>query len=46
MIYISSFIEIYSTIQKLIGGDSHTDTYRQQGDLISLFFFIRNNEVG
>jgi hypothetical protein len=35
MIYIPSFINIGSGIQKLLE-DIHTQTHRQQGDLISL----------
>jgi hypothetical protein len=49
IIYIQSFIKIVSGIQKLIGGDTHTDiqtqTHRRQGDLISTllsFFFFQN----
>jgi hypothetical protein len=38
MIYISSFIKIFSAIQKLIAGD--TQTYRQHGYLISLLLFL------
>jgi hypothetical protein len=41
MIYIPSFIQIGTGIQKLIGWDSQT--HRQRGDLISLLlFFFRN----
>jgi hypothetical protein len=40
MIYIPSFIEIGSGIQKLIGGDSQT--HRQHGDRISLLSFVEN----
>jgi hypothetical protein len=36
MMYVPSFIKIGSSIQKLIGGDTHADT--QQGNLISLLF--------
>jgi hypothetical protein len=40
MIYIPSFIKIGSDIQKLKRWDTHTDTHRQQGDLISLLLFL------
>jgi hypothetical protein len=40
IIYIPSFINIDSGIQKLIGRDTH----RQQGDLISLLLFFQNKE--
>jgi hypothetical protein len=42
MIYIPSFIEIGSGIQKSLGGDSLT--HRQHGDLISLLLFYHNKE--
>jgi hypothetical protein len=42
MIYIPSFINIGSGIQKLIGGD--TQKHRQHGDLISLLLFFQNEE--
>jgi hypothetical protein len=40
MIYIPSFIKIFSAIQKLRGGGVH----RQHGDLISLLLFFQNKE--
>jgi hypothetical protein len=43
MIYIPSFIEIGSGIQKLIGG---IHTHRQQRDLISLLYFFKIREAG
>jgi hypothetical protein len=39
VIYVPSFIKIGSGIQKLIGGETHTD--RQQRDLISLLYFFK-----
>jgi hypothetical protein len=39
-IYAISFIKIGLGIQKFLRVDSHTDTHRQQGDLISLLLFI------
>jgi hypothetical protein len=44
LIYAPSFINIRSAIQKLIGRDTHTDTHRQQGELISLLLFFQNKE--
>jgi hypothetical protein len=38
MIYTPSFIKTGSGTEKLIDGD--TQTYRQHGDLISLFLFF------
>jgi hypothetical protein len=41
MIYVPSFIKIGSGIQKLIGGiHRHTNTHRQQRDLIRLLYFF------
>jgi hypothetical protein len=40
MIYIPSFIKIGSDIQKLIKG-IYIETYRQQGDVISLLLFFK-----
>jgi hypothetical protein len=40
MMYIPSFITICSGILKLIEGYTDTQTYRQDGDLISLFLFF------
>jgi hypothetical protein len=42
MIYIPSFIQIGSPIQKLTGGDTHTDT--RQGDFISQLLLFQNKE--
>jgi hypothetical protein len=43
MIYVPSFIKTGSGIQKLMeGGD--TQTYRQDGDRISLLLFFQNKE--
>jgi hypothetical protein len=44
LIYVRSFIMISSVIKKLIGGDTHTDTHKQQGDLISLLLFFETKE--
>jgi hypothetical protein len=41
VIYLPSFIEIGSSIQKLIGGIS-----RQQGDLISVLYFFKMRKLG
>jgi hypothetical protein len=43
LMYISSFMKTDSAIQKLLGG-IHIQTYRQQGDLISLHLFYQNKE--
>jgi hypothetical protein len=40
VIYVPSFIKIGSEVQKLITG-GYTDTHRQQGDLISLLYFLK-----
>jgi hypothetical protein len=45
MIYVPSFINIGSGIQKLIGRE-YTDTHRQQRDLISLLYFFKIRKVG
>jgi hypothetical protein len=48
MIYVPSFTEISSDVQKLLEGDAHaataTDTHTQQGDLFSLLLFSQNKE--
>jgi hypothetical protein len=44
VIYVPSVIKFGSGIQKLIGG-IHTDTHRQQRDLISLLYFFRIRKV-
>jgi hypothetical protein len=44
MIYIPSFIQIGSGIQKLIGGDSQT--HREHGDLTSLLYFFKIRKAG
>jgi hypothetical protein len=47
LIYIPSLIKISLAIQKLIGGihkQTHRDTHRRQGDLISLLLFLQNKE--
>jgi uncharacterized UPF0160 family protein len=47
MIFIQSFINISSDIQKLLGRGytcRHTDIYRQPGDLTRLLFF-QNKEI-
>jgi hypothetical protein len=43
---IPSSIKIGSSIQKVMGKGTHTDmqTYRQEGDLISLLLFFQNKE--
>jgi hypothetical protein len=46
MIYVPSFIEIGSVIQKLIEGDTQTHTHRQQRVLISLLYFLKVRNVG
>jgi hypothetical protein len=43
MIYIPSFIKIFSGIRKLICG-GNTQTYRQHSNHISLFYFFQNKE--
>jgi hypothetical protein len=40
MIYIPSLIKIVPGIQKLFGGRVYTQTYIEQGDLISLVLFF------
>jgi hypothetical protein len=42
VIYVPSFINIGSGIQKLMGGGIH----RQHGDRISLLLFFKNKESG
>jgi hypothetical protein len=44
MIDIPSFIKICSGIQKLIWGDTDTETHRQDGDCIRLLLFSLNKE--
>jgi hypothetical protein len=44
MIYIRSFIKIGLGIQKVIWGDSDTQTNRQHGNLISLLLFFKNKD--
>jgi hypothetical protein len=44
VIYVPSFIQIGSGVQKLIGG--YTDTHRQQRDLISLLCFFKIRKIG
>jgi hypothetical protein len=44
VIYVPSFIKICSGIRKLARGD--TKIYRQQRDLISLFYFFKIRKVG
>jgi hypothetical protein len=44
MIYNESFIKVSSGVQKLLWGihiQTHTDTYGQQGDIISLLLFFQ-----
>jgi hypothetical protein len=45
MIYLPSFINMGSRIQKLLVGATHLDTQRQQGDPISLLLFLKNKEI-
>jgi hypothetical protein len=45
MIYIPSFIKIYTSVQKLLWG-IHIQAHRQQSDLISPFLFFLNKERG
>jgi hypothetical protein len=42
MINVPSFIVTGSSIQSLLGGDTHT--HRQKGDLINIFSFFQNKE--
>jgi hypothetical protein len=44
MIYILSFMKIGSGIQNLIGV-IHRHTYREQGDLTSLLYFLKIRKV-
>jgi hypothetical protein len=46
LIYISSFIKIGLGIQRLLGGYTHKQTPRLQGDSISLLLFFQNKESG
>jgi hypothetical protein len=41
MIYIPSFINICSAIQKLIGGDTHTDTQAERYSHKPIFVFSK-----
>jgi hypothetical protein len=45
--YIPSFIKAGSGIQKLIGGDAHTDTdtHRQEGDFIGFIYFFKLRKI-
>jgi hypothetical protein len=47
VIYVPSFIEIGSGIQKLMGGriHTHTHTHGQKRDLISLLYFFKIRKV-
>jgi hypothetical protein len=45
VIYVPSFINIGSGVQKLIGG-IHRHTHGQQHDLISLLYFYKIRKVG
>jgi hypothetical protein len=45
VIYVPSFIQIGSGVQKLIRGDTRTHTHGQQLDLISLLYFFQNRKV-
>jgi hypothetical protein len=47
VIYVLSFIEIGSGVQKLIGGiHTHTHAQGQQRDLISVLYFFKIRKVG
>jgi hypothetical protein len=51
VIYVPSFIQIGSGIQKLIGGiqthtHTHTHTYGQECNLISLIYFFKIRKIG
>jgi hypothetical protein len=49
VVYVPSFINIGSGIQKLMGGgdtDTHKHTHIQQRDLISLFYFFKIRKAG
>jgi hypothetical protein len=47
VIYVPSFIQIGSSIQKLIEGEyTHIHTHGQQRDLISLCYFFKMRKVG
>jgi hypothetical protein len=43
VIYIPSFIQIGSGVQKLVG-DGDSQTHRRHGDLICLLLFFQNEE--
>jgi hypothetical protein len=47
VIYVPRFIQIGSSIQKVIGGytNKHTHIYGQQRDLISLLYFFKIRKV-
>jgi hypothetical protein len=48
VIYVQSFIQIGSGVQKLIGGNkqTHTHTHTEQRDLISLLYFFKIRKEG
>jgi hypothetical protein len=46
VIYVPSFINIGSGVQKLIRGiHRHTNTHGQQSDLLSLLYFFKIRKV-
>jgi hypothetical protein len=45
MIFIPSFIEIGSDVQKFLG-EIHIQTHRHEGDFISLVSFFQMKETG
>jgi hypothetical protein len=46
VICVPGFIKIGSGVQRLIVGDTQTDTHGQQRDLISLLYFFKIRKVG
>jgi hypothetical protein len=46
MIYVPSFIEIGSGVQKLIRGDTQTHAHGQQRDVISLLYYFKIRKEG
>jgi hypothetical protein len=42
---VPNFIKIYHAVQKLLVGDTETQTYRQTGDLISLRSYLESTLI-
>jgi hypothetical protein len=42
---LPNFMKIYQSVQTLLLGYTHTDTHRQDGDLISLFPFLESRLI-